>query len=90
MGESFIFIWENCLLGLLGFQRQGLEPSLEGKPPAMGSNQQCKTKVFSTGRDVILILSKRRPWGGAKCTDKKREKRGKETLTGVRAWAPET
>lgn len=40
----------------------------------MGSNQRCKTKMFSTGRDVILILPKHRPWGGAKCIDKEREK----------------
>lgn len=38
----------------------------------MGSNQQCKTKEFSIGGDVILILTEHRPWGGGRCIDKKR------------------
>lgn len=38
--------------------------------------------MFSMGRGVIFILTTHRPWGGAKCIDKKREKGGKET----RAW----
>lgn len=45
--------------------------------------------MFFIGRDVILILLKRRFWGGVKCIDKKREKRGKEILIGVRVWVLE-
>lgn len=62
----------NLFNGLsLVFKGKAFE-SLEGEPSVIGSKQQCKTKEFLIGGDVILILTEYRPWGGGRCIDKKR------------------